>query len=85
MLYFRVSESPHVMTVLGAPSPPREGDREVLGSRWKATKQVTPTLPENVLHSVNCAGEVEEALSQLYLILGTPPHPHSPHHLIVAS
>lgn len=46
MLYFRVSESPHVMTVLGAPSPPREGDREVLGSRWKATKQVTPTLSQ---------------------------------------
>lgn len=87
MLYFRVSESPHVLTVPVVPALPREGQGSS-GLQGEGTKHVTPTdsFPEKLLHSVHCAGEFEEALFQLYLILATPRHPHSPyHHHIVAS
>lgn len=47
---------------------------------------LTPvSFPEKLLHSVDCAGEFEEALFQLDLILATPRHSHSPHHQTVAS
>lgn len=77
MLCFRVSESPHVLRVPLVRALPREGDRRVPGCRWKSTKQVTPTnsFPEKLLHSVHRAGEFEETLFQLDLILATPRHP----------
>lgn len=80
--------APTSLTVPGEPAPPREEWRssglQVEGDQTGDPFPRDP-FPEKLLHSVDCAGEFEEALFQLDLILATPRHSHSPHHQTVAS